>query len=81
MTSSDNQQYVTVEMFNAGIAELKTGIDELKTEIREVKYDIRMNEHDIAHLQTSIYWGLALVALGAAFAPTLLDLRRDIKIT
>ena len=61
MTSNDN--YITIEMFNAGIQEIKSELKEIKTELREIKYENQLNKNDTAHLQTTIYWGFALSTL------------------
>ena len=65
MTSGDN--FVTVEMFNSGIQEIKSEIQQMRTELRqeiqEVKYQEQLNAHDTAHLQTSIYWGFAIMGV------------------
>lgn len=70
MTSSDNQQYVTVEMFNAGIeslrAEIRRGNEqmrEIRAEVQALDRKVELNAHDIEHVQTSIYWGFAIMAL------------------
>ena len=59
-----NENFITVEMFNAGIQELK---NELTAEIQknntEIKTEIRVLQSDTAHLQTSIYWGFAIIAI------------------
>ena len=59
-----NENFITVEMFNAGIQELK---NELKAEMQknntEIKTEIRVLQSDTAHLQTSIYWGFAIIAI------------------
>ena len=46
-------------------------IDNLETEIKDTRNEllteIRLNQHDIAHLQTSVYWGFAIMAFVVAF--------------
>ena len=68
MTSNDN--YITIEMFNAGIQEIKTEIqqvnqriDNLQTEVRELGQEMRLTQNDVAHIQTSIYWGFAIMGI------------------
>ena len=51
-----NENYITVEMFN-------NGIREIKAEIQEIRTDIRVLQSDTAHLQTSVYWGFAIMGL------------------
>ena len=42
-------------------------IDNLETEIKDTRNEllteIRLNQHDIAHLQTSVYWGFAIMGI------------------
>ena len=65
MTSGDN--YITIEMFNGGIQEIKSEMnqrfDKLENEIKEIKQEIRLNKNDTEHLQTSIYWGFAIIGV------------------
>ena len=86
MTSTDN--YVTVEMFNAGIQEIKTEMNQrfdiIQAEIKEMGQEIRLTQNDVAHIQTSIYWGfavmgivIALVGLVVAILAIMPQLRRD----
>ena len=67
MTSSDKQEYITVEMFKSDIQEIKSEIREMKQEIKdtrnELMTEIRLNQNDVAHLQTSIYWGFAIIGV------------------
>ena len=65
MTSNDN--YVTIEIFNQGIQEIKNEISNLHSEIRDVKYDNRLNSAKIDWLQHSIYWGFAVIAFVVAY--------------
>lgn len=76
MTSNDNMQYVTVEMFREGISELKTEIrgvsgqvNELKAEIRVLEREVAVNSAKIEMLQHTFYWGLGIIAVAAALAP------------
>lgn len=90
MTSNDNVQYVTVEVFNAGISELRSEIhrtnEEIKAAIAEMKHELRYQARDIEHLQTSIYWGFAVIAIVVALvgfvmtlAPMFREMYRDSK--
>ena len=65
MTSHDN--YVTIEIFNQGINEIKNEISNLHSEIRDVKYENRLNSAKIDWLQHSIYWGFAVIAFVVAY--------------
>ena len=65
MTSNDN--YVTIEIFNQGIQEIKNEISNLHSEIRDVKYENRLNSAKIDWLQHSIYWGFAVIAFVVAY--------------
>ena len=64
MTSSDVNQngnnVLTIEMFNAGMSELRA-------EIRDVRYETRLNGAKIDWMQTSIYWGFAIIAFVVTF--------------
>ena len=61
MTSKDN--YVTVEMFNGAIQQINQRFDNLHTEIKELKQEVRLTQNDVAHIQTSIYWGFAIIGI------------------
>ena len=71
ITSTDNTNYITVDAFNNGIQELKQDFkssfqelkQDLKTEIQKVNTEIRVLQSDVAHLQTSVYWGFAIMAI------------------
>ena len=76
MTSNDvNNNFVTVEMFNAGIQEIKNEMAEMRREIKqeikdtrqELMTEIRINQNDTAHVQTSVYWGFAIMGIIIAF--------------
>ena len=63
MASNDvsyNGRFLTVETFNSGISELKS-------EIRDVRYETQLNGAKIDWMQTSIYWGFAIIAFVVAF--------------
>ena len=70
MASNDVKQdsnVLTVEIFNAGIAELRTEIGALKNEITDVKTNVAVNSAKIEMLQSSINWGFAIMAIVVAF--------------
>lgn len=77
MTSNDNQQYITVELFNSKMETLITQIkldneqlrSELKAEIQAVNANVQVNAAKIELLQHTFYWGLAILAFIAAFVP------------
>ena len=60
MTSNDinknGNNVLTIEMFNAGMSELRA-------EIRDVRYETRLNGAKIDWMQTSIYWGFAIMGI------------------
>ena len=68
---ASNDHYVTIEIFNQGIQEIKTEVkqinNELHQEIKDTKNEllteIRINEVGTSHLQTSIYWGFAIMGI------------------
>lgn len=74
MTSQDNTRYVTVEMFNNGIAEIKAenrrNTEEIKAEIRVLEREVAVNSARIEMLQHVFYWGLGIIAIAAALAPS-----------
>ena len=77
MTSQDNTRYVTVEMFNDGMAAVTSRLDAINRRldkidqtIAEMRYEIRYNARDIDHLQTSVYWGFAILGIIVALAPS-----------
>ena len=76
MTSNDN--YITVEMFNDGLNRIEEKIITLTQDINQlnqrfdklenlVMTEIRVNETAHSYLQTSIYWGFAIIAFVVAF--------------
>ena len=84
MASED--KYLTVEIFNAGISEIKGEISGLKKQVDILALEVRDNSRDIAHLQTSIYWGFAIVAIVVALigfvvtlAPMFTGLYKDLR--
>ena len=73
MTSQDNQQYLTVEMFNAKMDAFMATIrleneklrNELHSEIKAVETEVKINSAKIADLQNSfaIYFGIATLII------------------
>ena len=63
MTSQDSTNYVTVETFNDGIAAINQRLDKIDQKMTEMRYEMRYNARDIEHLQTSVYWGFALLGI------------------
>ena len=91
--SEDRLPYVTVEMFNEAKADVEKRFDvigsnlgEIKATLTEMRYELRQQEHDMNHMQTTIYWGFAIMALVIAFigcvitlAPMLREMYQDRK--
>ena len=82
MTSSDNQQYVTVEMFNNGIADLKESlkvyidgrlvqvekkIDDLKAEVIVLERNVAVNSARIEDLHHSQSLGFTILGAVIVF--------------
>lgn len=78
MTSQDNQQYLTADMFNAKmdafIRDNEKFRQEIHSEIRVLQDDVRTLKSDTSHIQTSIYWGFALMTMFIALASFLMTL-------
>lgn len=91
MTSNDNQQYITVELFNSKMETLITQIqlgnerlrNELRSEIQAVDANVKVNSAKIEMLGHSLYWGFAVMTIiitaVAIFVPYLLAIRKDKK--
>lgn len=86
MTSQDNERYVTVEMFNKGIAELKAEIrnnyEELRAEIRAIEKRVDINTAKIDGLQFYIgnwFTVMAIVGFMLTLAPMFRDMYKDRK--
>lgn len=85
MTSNDNQQYITVELFNSKIetliAQIKLSNEQLRNEIRSeiqaVSTQVQVNSAKIEMLQHTFYWGFAILALIVAFVPMFRRERKD----
>ena len=77
MISNDNQQYITVELFNSKMETFITQIkldneqlrNELRAEIQSVTAQVQVNSAKIEMLQHTFYWGFAILAFIAAFVP------------
>ena len=69
MTSNDN--YITVEMFNTGIQEIKTKMAEMRKDIRqeikdtrnELMTEIRLNQVEIRAVHDKVNWGFSLTTV------------------
>lgn len=52
-------------------SEMNRKIEALQVEMKDTRNEllteIRINQHDVAHLQTSVYWGFAVIAFVVAF--------------
>lgn len=102
MTSNDNVQYVTVEAFNAAtektnqhlasidkkLAEIDISLTKLDRTMTEIRYEMGYFKYDTDHLQTSIYWGFAIIAIVIAIvglviarAPTNKQEKQDTSLT
>ena len=89
MTSNDNQQYLTVDMFNSKMETFMAQIkleneklrSELKTEIQAVNSLVQVNTARIDMLQHTFYWGFAImtlvIAVVAFFVPYFLRERKE----
>ena len=66
MTSGDN--ILTVEIFNEGIREIRQEVSELKAEVSNIRYEQRLSSAKIDWLQTSVYWGFAVLGVVIAIA-------------
>ncbi|MBQ3448258.1 MAG: hypothetical protein IJG37_11515 [Synergistaceae bacterium] len=74
MTSNDSTQYVTVEMYNAGTAATNRHLASIDQTLVGIWQEIRYQERDAEHMQTTIYWGFAILALVVAFVGYLVSL-------
>ncbi len=86
MTSNDKQQFVTVDIFNDAINKINVRFDNIDKTMNEIHYELRYNARDTEHLQTSVYWGFAIIAAVIALvgfvitlAPMFRDMYRDAK--
>ena len=76
MTSQDNAHYVTVEMFNNGMAVVNQRLDKIDQTLEEMRSEFRLLDRNVAvngarieMLQHTFYCGLAIIAIAAALAP------------
>ena len=92
MTSNYNQQYVTVEIFNSATSKIEERFDiidsrfiSLDKTLTSIGYELRYNARDTEHLQTSVYWGFAIlgiiITIVGIFAPLLLTMYIDTRKT
>ncbi len=90
MTSQDNARYITVEMFNNGIAEIKAEIhkntEEIRAEIRTLDKRVEINSVKIDELHYFMGIGFAIMAVVVVFvgfvitlAPMFREMYRDAK--
>ncbi len=93
MTSQDNTRYVTVEMFNDGMASISRRLDtidqtltEMRAEIRAIDRRVEINTVKIDELHYFMGIGFAVIAIVVAFvgfvialAPTFREMYRDRK--
>ena len=65
MTSNDN--IITIEMFNAGMARLEEKIVSLQTEIKDTRKDlmteIRLNQAETRAVHDKVNWGFSLTTV------------------
>lgn len=66
-----NDNFITIEVFNNGIKEIKQEISALRTELRaeiqDIRYEEKLNNAKIDWLQHSVYWGFAIIGIIIAF--------------
>ena len=79
MTSQDNARYVTVEMFDGAITDINRRLDKIDQTLTELRYEIRYNARDIDHLQTSVYWGFAIMGVVVALAGLMIAIAPILK--
>ena len=77
---AENQEYITVEMFNRGMTDLKS---DLKSEIRVIQDNVLVNTAKIdmlQHTQNIWFMVIAVVVALVGFLITLAPMFRDIYI-
>ena len=95
MISNDNQQYLTVELFNSKmetfIAQIKLGNEQLRNELNskidsvrsDLHTEIRVNSTKTDMLEHTFYWGFGIMTLVitfvAVFVPYFIRERKDKK--
>ena len=84
MTSNDNQQYLTVEMFNSKMDTFMTQIrlenEKLRSELRAefqagfstLQIQTQVNSAKIEMLQHTFYWGFAIMTLVITFVAVII---------
>ena len=75
MTSSDN--YITIEMFNSGIQEIKSELKDIKTEIRYTNLRIDNMADRLEDLKFFGTVGLAIIAILIAIVALVPMFRRE----
>ena len=63
MTSNDKQEYITVEMFNGGIQEIKSELKDIKTEIRFINARIDNTLERIDGVKSSTNTGFTTLGI------------------
>ena len=71
IASADNTNYLTIESFNNKMDAIMSDIrleneklrNQIHSEIQDIKSDVRVNTAQIADLQTSVYWGFAIMGI------------------
>ena len=88
MTSNDNNAIATINLRIDNIDKrlniIDRRLDSIDKTLNVIGYELRYNALDTAHLQTSVYWGfavivvvVALVGFVVALAPMFRDIYRD----
>ena len=89
MTSSDNSIYIKtlnarIDGIDKRLITIDRRLDSIDKTLTAVGYELRFSALDTAHLQTSVYWGFAIIAIVIALvgfvfalAPLLRDIYRD----
>ena len=71
MTSNDLIILEAINGLEGKIIAIQSEINGMKQEIKDTRSEllteIRLNQNDTAHLQTSVYWGFAIMAFVVAF--------------
>ena len=86
MASTDN--IVTLETFNSRMDTIEIRLNNIEKHgisidntLTLIGYELRLNSRDTEHLQTSIYWGFAVIAIVVAlvgFVVALAPMLRDL---
>lgn len=71
MTSNDLIILEAINGLEGKVINLQAEIKEMKQEIKdtrnELMTEIRINQNDTVHIQTSVYWGFAIIGVIIAF--------------